>query len=218
VRNDPLRHAQKLEFLPTAQLRGYERNARLHSDAQVKQIAASISEFGFVNPLIIDEADVIIAGHGRLAASKSLGLAEVPCIRVSGLSDAQRRALILVDNKLALNATWDDKLLAEELKAVQDSIDLGDLEFDMCEVLGFSTEEFTDLMSVLTEGAEPEPDRTIEVSDEPAVCRAGETWIFGLHRLTIGRPVIARDANNISQAWERATPHGGEAGALRADL
>ena len=92
-------------------VRGYERNARTHSTEQIDQIAASIREFGFTNPLLVDENGGIIAGHGRLAAAQRLGLDGVPCIVLAHLTDAQRRAYILADNKLALNAGWDEELL-----------------------------------------------------------------------------------------------------------
>jgi hypothetical protein len=112
----------------------YVNNARTHSDEQVIQIAASIKEFGFTNPVLIDGENGIIAGHGRLMAAKKLGLEEVPTIELSHLSEAQRKAYILADNKLALNSGWDNDLLAIEFA------ELGDLGFDL-ELTGFSSEE-----------------------------------------------------------------------------
>src|SRR4249919_3560824 len=103
-----MKSAPRIEFVPIAKLVPYARNARTHSPEQVAQIAASIGEFGWTNPVLIDEASEIIAGHGRLAAALHLGLAEVPCIRLKGLSEAQRRALRIADNKLGLNAGWDE--------------------------------------------------------------------------------------------------------------
>ena len=108
--------ADRIELWPADRLQPYAKNARTHSDDQVDQIAASIREFGFTNPILVDSADGIIAGHGRLMASKRLGLATVPVIVLDHLTDAQRRAYILADNKLALNAGWDNELLAQELK------------------------------------------------------------------------------------------------------
>ena len=116
----------------------YERNARTHSPEQIAQIAASIQEFGFTNPILVDGADGILAGHGRLAAAKDMGLAEVPVIVLDHLSAAQRRAYILADNKLALNAGWDIDLLAGEIG------DLREMGFDL-DLLGFSAAEIEGL-------------------------------------------------------------------------
>lgn len=115
----------KLEQIPIEKLIPFARNSRTHSDDQVAQIAASIREFGFTNPVLIDAQDGIIAGHGRVMAARKLGLAEVPCIRLAHLSDAQRRAYVIADNKLALNAGWDEELLAVELA------DLREMDFDL---------------------------------------------------------------------------------------
>lgn len=123
--------ARKIETWPIARLVPYERNARTHSPEQVAQIAASIQEFGFTNPILVDSDDGILAGHGRLAAAKDLGMAQVPVIVLDHLSPAQRRAYVLADNQLALNAGWDENLLADELDALQfDGFDLDLLGFD----------------------------------------------------------------------------------------
>jgi ParB-like chromosome segregation protein Spo0J len=132
--------AQRIELWPLDRLRPYERNARTHSPEQVAQIAASIREFGFTNPLLVDGANGILAGHGRLAAAKAMGMAEVPVIVLDHLSAEQRRAYVLADNKLALNAGWDMSLLQAELG------DLGDLDFDLS-LLGFNDDELKDLLS-----------------------------------------------------------------------
>ncbi len=116
---------QQIEQVSIGALIPYARNSRTHSDAQVAQIAASIREFGFTNPVLIDQGDGIIAGHGRTLAARKLGLDEVPCIRLSNLTDAQKKAYIIADNKLALNAGWDDDLLKVELE------DLALLDFDL---------------------------------------------------------------------------------------
>jgi len=117
-----------------ADLIPYARNARTHSDAQVAQIAASIREFGWTNPILLDGQNGIIAGHGRLMAARKLAITDVPCIELAGLSDAQRKAYILADNKLALNAGWDDEMLRIELG------ELAAMDFDMM-LTGFSDEE-----------------------------------------------------------------------------
>lgn len=117
----------------------YAKNSRTHSDAQISQIAASIKEWGFTTPILIDDQHSVIAGHGRLAAARKLGLKEVPVIVATGWTDAQKRAYVIADNKLALNAGWDNELLALELG------DLGDLGFDL-DVTGFSDDELARLV------------------------------------------------------------------------
>jgi ParB/RepB/Spo0J family partition protein len=112
--------AERINLWPVERLQPYAKNARTHSDEQVDQIAASMREFGFTNPILVDSSDGIIAGHGRLMAAKRLGLKQVPVIVLDHLTDAQRRAYILADNKLALNAGWDEGLLAQELADLQD--------------------------------------------------------------------------------------------------
>jgi ParB-like chromosome segregation protein Spo0J len=120
-----------IERLALDALVPYARNARTHSEAQVAQIAASICEFGFCNPVLIDAAGGIIAGHGRVLAARQLGLGEVPCIRLGHLTEVQRRAYVIADNKLALNAGWDEDLLAMELSALRiEDFDLGLTGFD----------------------------------------------------------------------------------------
>ena len=157
----------------------YARNARTHDEAQVSQIAASIKEFGFNNPILISDDYSIIAGHGRLAAARKLGLAEVPVIRLSHLSDTQRKAYVLADNRLALNAGWDNDLLKLEL------IELKAEDVDL-EMLGFSVEELDGLLNALepTEGLTDE-DAVPEPPEEP-ITKPGDIWILGRHRLMCG--------------------------------
>lgn len=129
-----------IEYLPLAGLTPYARNARTHSPAQVAQLVASIREFGWTNPVLIDEAGGIIAGHGRVLAAQQLGIDPVPCIRLAHLTDAQRRAYVLADNRLALNAGWDDALLAQELAALREQdYDLG--------LTGFADQEIERLLA-----------------------------------------------------------------------
>ena len=131
--------AQKIEQWPLARLRPYERNARTHSPEQVAQIAASIQEFGFTNPILVGEDDGIIAGHGRLAAAMDLGLTEVPVIVLGHLTAEQRRAYVLADNQLALNAGWDMELLQQEV------IGLNLADFDLS-LLGFDEDRIAGLL------------------------------------------------------------------------
>ncbi len=157
----------------------YARNARTHDEAQVSQIAASIKEFGFNNPILISDDYSIIAGHGRLAAARKIGLTEVPVIRLSHLSDTQRKAYVLADNRLALNAGWDNDLLKLEL------IELKAEDIDL-EMLGFSVEELDGLLNALepTEGLTDE-DAVPEPPEEP-ITKPGDIWILGKHRLMCG--------------------------------
>lgn len=156
----------------------YAKNSRTHSDEQVAQIAASIKEFGFTNPIIIDEDNGIIAGHGRVMAANKLGLEEVPCVQVSGWSEAQKKAYVIADNKLALNAGWDEKMLSLELA------DLQELDFDLS-LTGFNDDE----LSVLLEPDEVEgltdEDAVPELTDDP-VSIEGDIWLLGDHRLMCG--------------------------------
>ena len=144
-----------IEHLPTVDLTPYARNSRTHSPEQIAQLSRSMAEFGFTNPVLIDEHSTIIAGHGRVMAAQSLGLAAVPCIRLTHLSDAQRRAYVIADNKLAEQAGWDMATLARELE------DLATEAFDL-ELVGFSGEELRGLLGddFLPEGEageKPEP-------------------------------------------------------------
>ena len=167
-----------LEFVPVESLIPYARNSRTHSDAQVAQIAASIKEFGFTNPVLIDEADGIIAGHGRLLAARKLGMAEVPCLRLGYLSEIQKRAYVIADNKLALNSGWDDEMLALEFS------ELADLGFDL-DLTGFSPEEIDGLTPKQIEEGLTDEDAVPDLPQEP-VTKVGDVWILGNHRLMCG--------------------------------
>ena len=133
---------RKYENVKIDDLKPYENNARTHSDEQIEKIMRSIDEFGFINPVLIDGDFGIIAGHGRVMGAKRLGMTEVPCIFVEDLTEAQKRAYILADNKLALDAGWDDEILKQELKALDDmnfditlaGFDIVDLDFDVEDV------------------------------------------------------------------------------------
>ena len=168
-----------IEHRAPGSLRPYERNARKHSKKQVRQIAGSIERFGFTNPVLISDDHEIIAGHGRVEAAKLLGLEKVPTVRLSHLSEAERRAYILADNKLALNAGWDPDMLAIEFQA------LIDLDFDVS-LIGFSTAEI-DL--TLDTARDRDPQGVTAEEDEipsmaaTAVTRPGDLWRLGRHRL-----------------------------------
>ncbi len=164
---------ESLERLPLDRLIPYANNSRTHSEEQVAQIAASIREFGFTNPILIDEADGIIAGHGRVLAARKLSMKEVPCIRLGHLTEAQRRAYVIADNKLALNAGWDEELLRVELVSLRDDhgFDLGLTGFNEAE-LTKTLEEFAadeQAMPDLNSGdKEPFQQKTFTLHDEQA--------------------------------------------------
>jgi DNA modification methylase len=170
----------KIEYQPLARLRPRERNPRTHSRKQLRQIARSIQRFGFTNPVLVDDGGGILAGHGRVEAAKLLGIAELPTVRLSEMSEAQKRAYVITDNKLAENAGWDRELLALEL----DYIAQLDVEFDLT-LTGF---EMAEIDLILDGGTGdpaaddlPHPDRTA-----PIVSRRGDLWQLGPHRLLCG--------------------------------
>jgi DNA modification methylase len=169
--------ADKIIRMPIGKLTPYARNARTHSDAQVAQIAASMREWGWTNPVLIDENGGIIAGHGRVLAARQLGIKDVPCMVATGWTEAQKRAYVLADNKLALNAGWDDALLSIELKGLDaDGFDIG--------LIGFGDDELAGLLADKTDGL-TDPDDVPEVPDEP-VTKLGDVWMLGKHRLMCG--------------------------------
>ena len=171
-------------YKPTADLEPYARNSRTHSEDQIRQIVASINEFGFTNPVLVDGKNGIIAGHGRVLAAKAMGMAKVPTIELAGLSEAQKRAYVIADNKLALNAGWDDGVLAEELKA------LGEDGFDL-ELTGFDGDELSGLLADKTEGL-TDPDDVPDTPEIPVTVK-GDLWICGNHRLLCGDSTVETD-------------------------
>jgi len=188
--------ARHIEIWPTDRLMPYAKNARTHSPEQVAQIAASIVEFGFVNPILVDSTDGIIAGHGRLLAARKLGLAEVPVVVLGHLSEIQRRAYVIADNQLALNAGWNDEMLREQMSSlVEDGFNLS--------LVGFSDDE---LASIL---ADDEPESAAAGVEEDAVpepptqpvTMPGDVWLIGRHRLICGD---CRDTAVVEKLMARA--------------
>ncbi|MET0181627.1 MAG: DNA methyltransferase [Caulobacterales bacterium] len=180
--------------LPCTALQPNPRNARTHSKKQVKQIAGSIERFGFTNPILIDDANMILAGHGRLEAAKLLKLDEVPVIRLSHMSEADKRAYVLADNKLALNAGWDKEMLAQEFEVLRE------LNFDL-EITGFEIAEI-DLVLEADRETKSDPSRKDDVLPKPAkrvVTELGDVWVLGRHRLLCGD---ARDAKSYDVLME----------------
>ena len=175
------RQYPSLEVLPIAALTPYPRNARTHSKKQIRQIAASIERFGFTNPVLIDKENMILAGHGRVAAANLLGMVEVPCLRLERMTAAEKRAYVLADNKLALNSGYDEDLLAEELKDLLAE----DLDFDIG-VTGFSIPEIDSLVEGLSPEEPGAPEDDLIPDESPARCRRGDLWQLGPHRLICG--------------------------------
>lgn len=173
----------------------YARNSRTHSDEQVAQIAASIREFGWTNPILVDGSAGIIAGHGRLLAARKLGMAEVPCISLDHLSKTQKRALIIADNKLALNAGWDAEMLALEVK------ELGEEDFDLS-LMGFSEDELAALTVDKTEGL-TDPDAVPETPTDPVTVE-GDIWLLGRHRIACGS---STEAHTVEALLGDVKPH-----------
>lgn len=170
--------ADKVEHWPIDRLIPYARNSRTHSDAQVAQIAASIKEWGWTTPVLVDSDGQIIAGHGRVLAARKLKIKEIPVVIAEGWTEAQKRAYVIADNKLALNAGWDDALLAQEFA------DLTEMGFDL-DLTGFSADEIGALTPVeVTEGLTDEDE--VPGAPEDPVTKPGDVWVMGKHKIICG--------------------------------
>jgi len=169
---------QQIEYIETEKLVPYARNSRTHSDDQVQQIMGSIKEFGFTNPILVDADGLIIAGHGRTMAAQRMGIKEVPCLRLGHLTDAQKKAYVIADNKLALNAGWDDEMLRLELA------DLQEADFDLS-LTGFDDDVLNALLAKAVEEGLTDEDAVPEVPETPVTIE-GDVWILGRHRLMCG--------------------------------
>jgi DNA modification methylase len=189
--------ALQVELWPIDRLLPYAANARTHPDEQVAQIAGSIAEFGFNVPCLVDDRGVLIAGHGRIVAAKRLGLQQVPVIRLGHLTDAQARAFRLADNRIALNAGWDDEVLSAELERLkEDGVDLA--------LLGFAEDEIDRLLDGL--GTEDTAEGEDDAPEPPAqaVTRPGDLWLLGSHRLLCGDATVVTD---VGRLLDGAHPH-----------
>jgi DNA modification methylase len=191
----------QVEMMPLASLAPYAANARQHPPEQVAQLAASIGEFGFTVPVLVDDAGVLIAGHGRVLAAKVLGLEEVPAIRLGHLTEAQARAYRLADNQLALTSSWDEALLAAELRALRtDEFDLG--------LIGFDSAALDRLLGEVAQDAPApangDPDAPAPPPPEAPVTRPGDLWLLGPHRLLCGD---ATSATDVARLLGNARPH-----------
>lgn len=190
------------EYRDIDELIPYARNARTHSSEQIQQLAGSIKEFGFINPVIISNDGGILAGHGRVLAAKKLGFKELPCIVESHLTEAQKRAYILADNRLALNAGWDEEMLAIELK------DLKEMKFDL-EFTGFEKDELDKYINwngdeledeISTNDNNSDYDESVEVKDDAyPISKEGDIWVLGEHRVICGDCTNEEVVNNVMQ-------------------
>ncbi len=187
--------ADKVERRAISELIPYVSNSRTHSEEQVAQIAASMKEWGWTNPVLVDETGMIIAGHGRILAAQKLGYDEAPVMTCEGWSEAQKRAYVIADNKLALNADWDLELLSNELMG------LDEFDFDLS-LIGFGDDELANLLNDPTEG-ETDPDDTPEAA-EFAISEIGDTWVLGGHRLVCGDSTSADD---VAKCLNGVEPH-----------
>jgi DNA modification methylase len=187
--------ADKVERRAVADLIPYARNARTHSDAQVAQIAASVKEWGWTSPILVDEAGSIIAGHGRVMAARKLGLPDVPVMVATGWSEAQKKAYVLADNQLAMNAGWDMDLL---------KVEMGDLNFEGFDLslIGFDDKLLADLLADPTEGL-TDPDEVPETPVEP-VTVLGDVWLLGNHRIICGS---STEADTVAKLLGPVKPH-----------
>lgn len=172
----------QVAYRAIAELRPYSGNARTHSKKQIKQIARSIERFGFTNPILVSEEGEIIAGHGRVRAAAELGMSEVPTLVLAHLSASERRAYVLADNKLALNAGWDSEILAIELQAlVDDAFDLSVTGFELAEI-DFILDEARERRL----DAVDQPEDRVPPLPQQVVNRPGDVWLLGRHRLVCG--------------------------------
>jgi DNA modification methylase len=187
--------AEAIERRKVSDLIPYARNARTHSDAQVAQIAASIKEWGWTNPVLIDGKGMIIAGHGRVLAARKLNIDQIPCMVATGWSEAAKRAYVLADNQLALNAGWDTDLLKVELK------EIGEAGFDVT-LVGFGDDFLAGLLNEGTEGL-TDPDDVPEPPAEP-VTVLGDVYVLGKHRLVCGD---STNADDVAKALNGVAPH-----------
>ena len=169
----------EMQLVSISQLVPYVNNARTHSDAQVKKLRASLREFGFINPVIIDSEYNVIAGHGRILAAKEEGIEKVPCVFVDYLTPAQKKAYILADNRMAMDAGWDEELLRVEIEALQaESFDVG--------LTGFDEKDIAELFAGEDDDAQDDDFDVDEELQKPPVTKSGDVWLLGNHRLICG--------------------------------
>ena len=168
-----------MTLVPVEKLVPYINNARTHSAEQIQKLRSSIREFGFINPVIIDKDYGIIAGHGRVAAAKEEGISEVPCVLVDYLTEPQKKAYILADNRFALDAGWDEELLRIEIESLQGA------DFDIA-LTGFDEKEIADLFAATGDDVKDDDFDVDEELKKPSFSKNGDLWLLGKHRLVCG--------------------------------
>ena len=187
--NEAIKMSSRIELWPLEKLKPYARNPRTHTPEQVAKVAASIVEFGFTNPILVDANQGIIAGHCRLMAAQKLSLTTVPVIELTHLSEAQKRAYVIADNRLALDAGWDMELLAGEFAALKEE------GFDL-ELTGFSGDEIDELLDSGEAGGLTDDDAAPSIPEE-AVTVPGDVWTLGRHRLLCGDATVLSDSEKL---------------------
>ena len=193
----PVNMAQNIELWEVDKLNPYAKNSRTHSDLQVAQIAASITEFGFTNPILVDGDNGIIAGHGRLMAAQRLDLKQVPVIPLTHLTEKQKKAYIIADNKLAENAGWDMEILAGELnELMEDNFNL--------HLTGFDDDEIDKIFDGIDSDDNDNEDNVTEIPAK-VISRDGDVWVLGNHRLVCGDNETADNVDSIILYWEKLT-------------
>jgi DNA modification methylase len=182
----------EVTYLPAASLKPHPKNPRVHSDKQVQQIARSIETFGFNVPILIDDRQNVVAGHGRLLAARKLGRNIVPVIRLNHLSESQYAAFLIADNRLTENSSWDEQLLGEQLKVLSEL----ELDFDL-EVTGFEMAEIDVLIDGFETISEPDPDDRLPAIESSAISVAGDLWQLGKHRVLCGNSLMSESYDRL---------------------
>ena len=180
----------EMKLVPVGKLVPYVNNARTHSPEQIMKLRSSLREFGFVNPVIIDRDFNVIAGHGRLLAAKEEGIAEIPCVFADHLTEAQKKAYILADNRMAMDAGWDEELLRVEIEALQGA------DFDVS-LTGFDEKELADLFATDSDGAKDDDYDLTAALEKAAFVERGDIWTVGRHRLVCGDATSAEDVQRL---------------------
>lgn len=186
-----MKTTSEMQLVPIGKLVPYANNARTHSPEQINKLRSSLREFGFINPVIIDRDFGVIAGHGRILAAKEEGITEVPCVFADHLTEAQKKAYIIADNRMAMDAGWDEELLRVEIEALQAQA------FDLS-LTGFDEKELTDLFKDDTDVQEDDFDVDAEL-EKPTFSKSGDVWTLGRHRVVCGDSTKAETFNTLMQ-------------------
>lgn len=186
-----MKTTSEMQLVPIEKLVPYVNNARTHSPEQINKLRSSLREFGFINPVIIDRDFGVIAGHGRILAAKEEGITEVPCVFADHLTEAQKKAYIIADNRMAMDAGWDEELLRVEIEALQAEA------FDLS-LTGFDEKELSDLFKDDADVQEDDFDVDAEL-EKPTFSKSGDVWTLGRHRLVCGDSTKAETFDTLMQ-------------------